>query len=213
MKAPKFLIAALVGLMALPLASGASPAPSAVNPSSDSSAARSANVDSNSALVQLTGAPLSTFEKTKPAHGQKIDFNSNQVRNYRAQLNQLRNQFKSWLRTNAPAARDELADHASQHIGVADLQGPAASVVVVLPGSGVVGEQDPAFVGVRHRCVASSGCHEGAGSAMRVKVGWSCGSVGWRHRGPLANLWAGRQYDLGYRRHAISVGRLNARAC
>jgi minor extracellular serine protease Vpr len=105
MKAPKFLIAALVGLVALPLASGASPAPSALNPSSDSSSAKTANVDSNSAIVQLTGAPLATFEKTKPGQGQKIDFNNGQVRNYRAQLNQLRNQFKSWLRTNTPAAR------------------------------------------------------------------------------------------------------------
>ena len=107
MKAPKFLIAALVGLMALPLASGASPAPGAVNPNNDTSqaASKTANVDSNSALVQLQGAPLATFEKTKPARGQKIDFNSNEVRNYRAQLNQLRNQFKSWLRNNAPAAR------------------------------------------------------------------------------------------------------------
>jgi subtilisin family serine protease len=105
-KAPKFLIAALVGLMALPLASGASPAPGAVNPTSDSSsAAKGANVDSNSAIVQLQGEPLATYDKTRPARGQKIDFNNRGVRNYRAQLNQLRNQFKSWLRSNAPAAR------------------------------------------------------------------------------------------------------------
>jgi subtilisin family serine protease len=55
--------------------------------------------------VQLKGDPLATSTKSKPARGQKIDFNNSQVRNYRAQLNQLRNQFKSWLRANAPAAR------------------------------------------------------------------------------------------------------------
>jgi subtilisin family serine protease len=55
--------------------------------------------------VQLKGDPLATSTKSKPARGQKIDFNNSQVRNYRAQLNQLRNQFKSWLRSNAPAAR------------------------------------------------------------------------------------------------------------
>ena len=60
-KAPRFLIAALVGLMALPLASGASPNPGAVNPSSDSAdAAKNAHVDSNSANVQLQRDHLAT---------------------------------------------------------------------------------------------------------------------------------------------------------
>ena len=41
------------------------------------------------------------------------------------------------------AAIDELADHAGQHLGIADLQVPAAAVVVVLPGPGEVGQQRP----------------------------------------------------------------------
>ena len=58
-----------------------------------------------SALVQLNGAPLSTDAKTKPPKGKKIDFTSGTVKSYRAQLNNLRNDFKRWLRDNAPAVK------------------------------------------------------------------------------------------------------------
>ncbi len=64
-----------------------------------------ARVDTTSALVQLKGAPLSTYVKTKPAQGKKIDFNSTTVKSYRAQLSAQRNQFKQWLQTYAPKAK------------------------------------------------------------------------------------------------------------
>jgi subtilisin family serine protease len=63
------------------------------------------DVDQSSAIVQLKGDPISTNPSTKPPHGRKIDFNGQAVRSYRAQLNQKRNEFKRWLRTNAPSAR------------------------------------------------------------------------------------------------------------
>jgi minor extracellular serine protease Vpr len=63
------------------------------------------DVDSSSAIVQLKGDPISTNPSTKPPHGRKIDFKGQAVRSYRAQLNQKRNEFKRWLRTNAPSAR------------------------------------------------------------------------------------------------------------
>jgi minor extracellular serine protease Vpr len=63
------------------------------------------DVDQSSAVVQLKGDPISTNPSTKPAHGRKIDFKSQGVRSYRAQLNQKRNEFKRWLRSNAPRAR------------------------------------------------------------------------------------------------------------
>jgi minor extracellular serine protease Vpr len=61
--------------------------------------------DNSSALVELQGAPLATYEKTHPARGKKIDFSSNPVKSYRAQLSALRNDFRQWLRQNAPQAR------------------------------------------------------------------------------------------------------------
>ena len=63
------------------------------------------DVDNSSAIVQLKGDPISTNPSTKPPHGKKIDFNSNVVRSSRAQLNNLRNQFRQWLRANAPSAK------------------------------------------------------------------------------------------------------------
>lgn len=66
---------------------------------------RRSNIDRSSAIVQLQGDPISTNRTTKPAHGRKINFTSNAVRSYRAQLNAQRNQFKQWLHANAPRAR------------------------------------------------------------------------------------------------------------
>jgi minor extracellular serine protease Vpr len=62
------------------------------------------SVDTSSAIVQLNGDPLSTDVKTKPAPGKKINFSSDTVKSYRAQLSALRNDFKAWLKANAPAA-------------------------------------------------------------------------------------------------------------
>src|SRR5438552_911290 len=62
-------------------------------------------VDTSSVVVQLKGDPLSTYSATKPAPGKKIDFNSNTVKSYRAQLAAVRNDFRNWLRANAPQAK------------------------------------------------------------------------------------------------------------
>ncbi len=72
---------------------------------SDGATVARATEDQEYALVQLKGEPLATYVKTKPAHGKKIDFNSNTVKSYRAQLSALRNDFKQWLRANAPEGK------------------------------------------------------------------------------------------------------------
>ncbi len=61
--------------------------------------------DRSSALVELSGDPLSTYAQTRPPKGKKIDFSSNTVKSYRARLTAEQNAFKAWLRANAPAAR------------------------------------------------------------------------------------------------------------
>src|SRR6266511_4632944 len=63
------------------------------------------SVDTSSAIVQLNGDPLSTYVKTKPAPGKKIDFSNSTTKSYRAQLLALRNDFKQWLKANAPSAK------------------------------------------------------------------------------------------------------------
>jgi len=62
-------------------------------------------VDTGYAIVQLKGDPLSTSAQTRPPKGKKIDFSSATVKSYRALLSAERNDFKQWLRANAPNAK------------------------------------------------------------------------------------------------------------
>lgn len=73
-------------------------------PLTDATAAGS-GVAKGYALVQLKGSPLSTAAKTRPAKGKKIDFSSDAVKSRRALLAAERNQFKRWLKQNAPKAK------------------------------------------------------------------------------------------------------------
>jgi minor extracellular serine protease Vpr len=61
--------------------------------------------DTTSALVELVGDPLSTSARTRPAQGKKVDFSSTTVKSERARLSAIRNDFKLWLRKNAPKAK------------------------------------------------------------------------------------------------------------
>jgi subtilisin family serine protease len=94
---------------------------------------RGPDVDNTSAVVQLRGDPISTNPGTKPAHGSKIDFNSNAVRSYRAQLNAGRNQFKRWLRTNAPAARVTSEYDISLNAVAVKLNGTSLATIAAAP--------------------------------------------------------------------------------
>jgi minor extracellular serine protease Vpr len=95
------LIFTSIGLGVVAFGVGGSPRPNA----NADAFTRTQDVDNSSAIVQLKGAPLSTNPATKPAHGGKINFKSYAVRSYRSQLNNIRNDFKRWLRANAPSAR------------------------------------------------------------------------------------------------------------
>src|SRR5206468_3613573 len=98
-----FLISSSVGLSVIALGVGGS-GTTRPNPNADSFAQGSTE-DTSSVVVQLKGDPLSTYSATKPAPGKKIDFNSNTVKSYRAQLAAGRNDFTNWLRANAPRAK------------------------------------------------------------------------------------------------------------
>ena len=78
----------------------------AVAATSDATSAKSQPTqDTSRALVILNGDPLSTYIRTKPANGKKIDFASNTTKSYRAQLSALRNDYKKWLLANYPKAK------------------------------------------------------------------------------------------------------------
>ena len=91
------------------------------------------DVDTATAVVQLKGDPLTTNPSTKPLHGRKIDFNSNAVRSYRAQLNTGRNQFKQWLRANAPRARVTSEYDVSLNAIALQLNGASLATIAAAP--------------------------------------------------------------------------------
>jgi len=94
---------------------------------------RGPDVDNSTAIVQLKGDPISTNPSTKPPHGRKIDFNSQGVRSYRAQLNQKRNEFKRWLRSNAPGARVTSEYDVSLNAVAVQLNGTPLATIAAAP--------------------------------------------------------------------------------
>src|SRR6266404_3475690 len=102
------------------------------NPNTDSSN-NSATVDTSSAIVQLKGDPVSTYVKTKPPQGKKIDFNNDTVKSYRAQLSALRDDFKQWLQTNAPNAKVTSQYDISLNAVAVQLNGTSLDAIAAAP--------------------------------------------------------------------------------
>jgi len=123
------LIFSAIGLGVIAFGVGGSSRPNA----NADAIVRGPDVDNTSAVVQLKGDPISTNPGTKPAHGRKIDFNSDLVRSYRAQLNAGRNQFKRWLRTNAPAARVTSEYDISLNAVAVKLNGTSLATIAAAP--------------------------------------------------------------------------------
>jgi subtilisin family serine protease len=76
---------------------------------------------------------LSTYAATKPAPGKKIDFNSNTVKSYRAQLAAGVNAFKSWLQANAPKANVRGHFDVALNAVSVDLNGTSLSTIQTCP--------------------------------------------------------------------------------
>jgi subtilisin family serine protease len=94
---------------------------------------RGPDVDRSSAIVQLKGDPLSTHPATKPAADKKIDFKNNTVRSYRAQLSAGRNEFRRWLRANAPRARITSEYDISLNAVAVELNGTPLETIAAAP--------------------------------------------------------------------------------
>ncbi len=95
--------AAAIAGVAGGVTASAAPGTSSKNPNTD--AAVTTGVDSTSAVVGLSLAPLATDPKLAPAKGKKVDFNSSAAKSERAKLVAQRNTFKQWLKSNAPKAQ------------------------------------------------------------------------------------------------------------
>jgi subtilisin family serine protease len=85
------------------------------------------------ALVQLVGDPLTTAAKTRPAKGKKIDFSNATVKSERARLSALRNDFKAWLRVNAPKAKVTSEYDISLNAVAVQLNGESLAKIATAP--------------------------------------------------------------------------------
>jgi subtilisin family serine protease len=146
------------------------------------------SVDTSSAIVELNGDPLSTYVKTKPAPGKKIDFSSNTTKSYRAQLSALRNDFKQWLKANAPAAKVTGEFDISLNAVAVQLNGTSLGTIASAPmvkkaeyearyrplDANATNDPDLGLIGAPGAWGAGTGANAGkiAGTANdRVKVG------------------------------------------
>jgi minor extracellular serine protease Vpr len=126
-----FLVFSSIGLSVIALGIGGS---ATTRPNANADAFNPGpDVDRLSAIVQLKGDPLSTHSATKPATGRKIDFKNNNVKSYRAQLNAGRNEFKRWLRANAPRARVTSEYDISLNAVAVELNGTPLETIAAAP--------------------------------------------------------------------------------
>src|SRR5438034_4658222 len=126
-----FLVFSSIALSVIALGVGRS-ATTRPNASADA-LNRGPDVDRSSAIVQLKGDPVSTHSATKSTAGKKIDFNNNNVRSYRAQLSAGRNEFKRWLRANAPRARVTSEYDISLNAVAVELNGTPLQTIAAAP--------------------------------------------------------------------------------
>ena len=126
-----FLVFSSIGLSVIALGVGGS---ATIRPNANADAFNQGpDVDRSSAIVQLKGDPISVHSATKPAAGKKIDFNSNTVRSVRAQLAAGRNEFKRWLRANAPRARVTSEYDVSLNAVAVQLNGTPLATIAAAP--------------------------------------------------------------------------------
>ncbi len=131
------LSAGVIGASAAPKTA---PAPSAGHAANADRTPRT-GVDRSSALVRLTGRPLATAAKTRPARGKQLAFRSAAVRSHRAKLAEGRSTFARWLKRNAPQARVTSSYDVALNAVAVRLNGTRIGALRAAPGVTFVGYQ------------------------------------------------------------------------
>ncbi len=94
----------VAGALALASVQGVSPAQAGTDVNTDGPTAVSA-VDKGSAIVRLSGSPLSTSTKVNRGQDKRVNLNGSATKSYRATLAAKRAAFKKWLKIYAPKAK------------------------------------------------------------------------------------------------------------
>lgn len=158
----------------------AAPLSGARNPNSDATVP--SGLDSTSAVVRLSLAPLATDPKLPRAKGRKVDFTSNAARSERLKIVAQRNTFKKWLQSNAPTARVTGEYAVAVNAVAVRLNGTSLSTLRGGPGVASVGYQatytptadatdpDLALIKAKQAWAATAPASASAGAGMKVGV-------------------------------------------
>lgn len=93
-----------------------------------------ASVDTTSAIVELKGTPLAVDSSLSKGQAKRVDFKSTKTKSARAVLVAIRNDFKQWLRANAPKARVTSEYDVALNAVSVDLNGTSVDVLRTAPG-------------------------------------------------------------------------------
>ena len=137
--------------------------------------------DTSVALVQLSSEPVSTAANVDRGNGQRVDLNGAKTKSYRAQLSAQRNEFKQWLRKNAPKAKVTGSFDIAVNAVVVQLNGTTLDVLRKAPtvtsaqyeGLYTKTDQhpaDPVLALINAQYTQNVGGHAGAGADVRVAV-------------------------------------------
>ncbi len=137
--------------------------------------------DTSVALVQLTSEPVSTAASVDRGNGQRVNLNGAKTKSYRAQLSAQRNDFKQWLRKNAPKAKITGSFDIAVNAVVVQLNGTSLDVLRKAPM--VTSAQyeglytktqattvDPVLALINAGYTLNEGGHAGAGADIMVAV-------------------------------------------
>lgn len=100
-----------------------------------------ARVDTDSAIVRLSLAPLATAAQIDRGAAKRIDFGGSKTKAYRAQLAAQRNAFRKWLRLQAPAAKVSAEFDTSLNAVAVRLNGTRLATLSSAPGVEAVAYQ------------------------------------------------------------------------
>ncbi len=93
-----------------------------------------ASIDTSSAIIELAGTPLAANTALNNGQTKKVDFKNALTKSARAQLVAIRNDFKQWLRSNAPKARVTSEYDVALNAVSVDLNGTAIEALRSAPG-------------------------------------------------------------------------------
>jgi minor extracellular serine protease Vpr len=134
--------------------------------------------DASVALVQLSAAPVSMATDVDRGNGQRVDLDGAKTKSYRAQLSAQRNEFKQWLRKNAPKARITGSFDVAVNAVVVELNGTSLDTLRAAPmvtsaqleGMYTKTDDDPDLALINAVAAWGGGGPAGAGAGIKVAV-------------------------------------------